>query len=46
MLKDNSVLDKEEYLLKIAVEILQPTVQVKKSKGMDLIDVYILTMVM
>ena len=35
LLKDNSVLDEEEYRLKIVVEILKPTVQVKKSKGMD-----------
>ena len=35
MPKDNFVLDEEEYLLKIVVYILQPTVQVKKSKGMD-----------
>ena len=35
VLKDNFVLDEEEYLLKIAMEILQPTVQVEKSKGMD-----------
>ena len=35
MLKDNSVLDEEEYLLKIVVEIFEPTIQVKNSKGMD-----------
>ena len=35
ILKDNSVLDEEEYLLKIEMEILQPTVQVKKYKGME-----------
>ena len=35
VLKDKFVLDEEEYLLKIAVDILQPTVQVEKSKGMD-----------
>ena len=29
VLRDNYVLDEEEYLLKIAVDILQPTVQVK-----------------
>ena len=28
VLKDNSILDEEEYILKIAVEILHPTVQV------------------
>ena len=35
VLKDNFVLDEEEYLLKIAVEILNPTVQVENYKGMD-----------
>ena len=30
VLKDNFVLDEEEYILKIVVEILQPTVLVKK----------------
>ena len=36
VLKDNFVLDEEEYILKITVEnILQPTIQVKNSIGMD-----------
>ena len=35
VLKENYVLDEEEYLLKIVVEILQPNVRVKISKGMD-----------
>ena len=34
VLKDNYVLDEEEYVLKIAVEILQETIQVEKTKGM------------
>ena len=35
VLKDNSILDEEEYLLKIVVETLQPTVQVEKPKDLD-----------
>ena len=32
VLKDNYVLDEEEYLLNIAVDILHPTVEVKSLK--------------
>ena len=35
VLKDNSIHDEEEYLLKIVVDILQSIVQVENSKGMD-----------
>ena len=35
MLKENYVLDEEEYILKLEVEILQQTIKVKNSKGMD-----------
>ena len=35
VLKDNYVHGEEEYPLKIEVDILHPTVQVEKYKGMD-----------
>ena len=35
LLKYNYVLDEEEYILKIEVETLHPTVQVENSKGME-----------
>ena len=37
VLKDKSVLDEKEYILKIAVEILQPTIHMKNYKGVELL---------